>query len=163
MNWHLGYIALGSNLGDRKTCLDRAIMQLGETDAIQIDRVSSYHETEPVDVPTTDGQPAGAFLNAVAAIRTTLEPGELMTRLRAIEQAAGRPEANRRQKNASRTLDLDLLMYDELILTSPDLNLPHPRMHERAFVLAPLAEIAPNLKIPGRGERTVSEWLTNLG
>jgi 2-amino-4-hydroxy-6-hydroxymethyldihydropteridine diphosphokinase len=109
----------------------------------RVRRRSSLYRTAPVGEPD---QPD--FINAVVQIETTLDPLELLAGLLAIERRHGRV---RNSRNAPRTLDLDLLLYDDRTMDAPGLQLPHPRMHERAFVLLPLAEIAPDLSIPGRG------------
>jgi 2-amino-4-hydroxy-6-hydroxymethyldihydropteridine diphosphokinase len=135
------YIGLGANLGDRMTTLRMAVQRL-ETLG-RITAVSSLYETEPVGYLE---QPS--FLNAVVALDTALAPADLIGGLLGIERDLGRA---RSFPNAPRTLDLDLLMVDDVILDTPELILPHPRLHERAFVLVPLAEIAPQLAHPGSG------------
>lgn len=147
----VAYIALGSNLGDRLAHLRmavRALRDLGEVEA-----VSPVYETEPVGYAD---QPR--FLNAVARLRTGLAPHELLTRLLEIEQQAGRV---RTFPSAPRTLDLDILFYDDLILDSPGLTIPHPRLHERAFVLVPLADLDPSLVHPRIGV-SIAELLRAL-
>jgi 2-amino-4-hydroxy-6-hydroxymethyldihydropteridine diphosphokinase len=136
------YIGLGSNLGDRKTTLRRAIRQLETLGRIA--GVSSLYQTAPVGYLE---QPS--FLNAVVALDTKLTPAALLGALLGIERDMGR---TRSFPNAPRTLDLDLLMVDDMILDTPELTLPHPRLHERGFVLVPLAEIAPELVHPGSGK-----------
>ncbi len=145
------YIGLGSNLGDRMAMLRMAIQRLETLGRIA--RVSSLYETEPVGFLE---QPS--FLNAVVALDTTLAPADLLGALLGIERDLGRM---RSFPNAPRTLDLDLLLVDDAILDTPELTLPHPRLHERAFVLAPLAEIAPELVHPGTG-KTMQEILHTL-
>lgn len=145
------YIGLGANLGDRMTTLRLAIRRLRTLG--RIERVSSLYETEPVGYLE---QPP--FLNAVVALDTALAPAELVGALLGIERNLGR---QRTFPNAPRTLDLDLLIVDNEILDTPDLTLPHPRLHERAFVLVPLAEIAPELMLPGSG-MTMPELLQTL-
>jgi 2-amino-4-hydroxy-6-hydroxymethyldihydropteridine diphosphokinase len=132
-------IALGSNLGDRRAHLDRAIAQL--RDVLSGLRVSSIVETDPVDVP--DAQPR--YLNAVVVGETGLGPTALLERLRAIEQAGGR---ERRSINAARTIDLDIVLYGDQIVRTPDLEIPHPRFRQRDFVLRPLAELVPDWTDP---------------
>jgi 2-amino-4-hydroxy-6-hydroxymethyldihydropteridine diphosphokinase len=136
-------IALGSNLGDRSALLQEAIGHLRVIHESGDFLLSSLHETEPVDC--APGTPS--FLNAVVEIGTSLQPLELLRRLQGQEIRSGRPKNHAR--NASRTLDLDILYCDEMTLHHPELDLPHPRMLIRAFVMAPLAEIRPELKLPG--------------
>jgi 2-amino-4-hydroxy-6-hydroxymethyldihydropteridine diphosphokinase len=140
------YIALGSNLGDRREYLDRALQALRERPGIVVKQVSSYYETAPVGGPPGQGD----FLNATAELQTELEPEELLRALLEIEQRLGRV---RQARHGPRTIDLDLLLYDDLVRSEMDLIVPHPHMHERLFVLQPLAEIAPNLRHPVLGER----------
>lgn len=146
------YIGLGSNLGDRLGYLRGAVRGLAEIGKIVA--ASSLYETTPVgylDQPW--------FLNAVVALETGASPEELHRHLLRLEEAAGR---ERPFPNAPRTLDLDLLLYDDLVLNRPELAIPHPRLHERAFVLVPLFEIAPNLRHP-RLHKPVRELLAALG
>jgi 2-amino-4-hydroxy-6-hydroxymethyldihydropteridine diphosphokinase len=145
------YIGLGSNLGDRMATLRAAVQRL-ETLG-RITAASSLYETEPVGYLA---QPS--FLNAVVALDTALAPTDLMDALLGIERDLGR---TRSFPNAPRTLDLDLLIVDGLILDTPELTLPHPRLHERAFVLVPLVEIAPQLVLPGSG-KGIQEFLQAL-
>jgi 2-amino-4-hydroxy-6-hydroxymethyldihydropteridine diphosphokinase len=132
------YIGLGANLGDRASALRQAARQIGALG--RVTAVSSLYETEPVGFRE---QPP--FLNAVIALETDLPPAALFETLLGIERDLGRVRSFR---NAPRILDLDVLLLDDLILNTPELTLPHPRMHERAFVLAPLIEIAPDLRHP---------------
>lgn len=145
------FIALGSNLQNPVAQVTRAFSALAELPGTALVRRSSLYRTVPVGY---DDQPD--FINAVAEITTTLEPLELMQALLALESNFGR---ERKFANAPRVLDLDLLLYDECAMQTPDLILPHPRMHERGFVLFPLVEIAPNMEIPGKGR--VGELLKN--
>ena len=145
----LAYIALGANLGDAAGTVRAAMGALANLPESGVRRCSSLYRTAPVGI---HGQPD--FINAVAALDTTLAPHELLAELFAIEAQFGR---RRDFHHAPRTLDLDLLLYDDLRLDSPTLHLPHPRMHLRAFVVAPLVEIAPDCRIPGRG--TAAAWL----
>ena len=133
-------IALGSNLGDREANLRAAIVYLAELGPVTA--VSSFYETAPVGYLD---QPR--FLNAAALLTTALPPLELLRALLAIEKKLGRDRSATLPKGP-RTLDLDLLLYDDLILETDELTLPHPAMHERRFVLAPLAEIAPHRQHP---------------
>ncbi len=130
---HTALIALGSNIGERETNLREAIRRIGELG--EVTRVSSFYETEPVEV--TD-QPW--FLNAALELRTELEPLVLLRSLLRVEQAMGR---YREVPKGPRNIDLDLLLFDDEVINTPELTLPHPEMHKRRFVLAPLAEIAP--------------------
>jgi 2-amino-4-hydroxy-6-hydroxymethyldihydropteridine diphosphokinase len=137
------YIALGSNLEDPVGQVHAGFSALAGLPHSRLLARSSLYRTAPVGYRD---QPD--FINAVALVRTALEPRALLDALLAVERTRGRV---REFANAPRTLDLDLLLYDDLALRTPGLVLPHPRMHERAFVLAPLAEIAPDLVVPGRG------------
>jgi 2-amino-4-hydroxy-6-hydroxymethyldihydropteridine diphosphokinase len=129
------YIALGANLGDAATTVMRAFEDLGKLPQTTLVRRSSLYRTSPIESSGPD------YINAVAEVSTALEPHALLAGLQALEQNAGR---ERPYRNAPRTLDLDILLYDDLVVDSPDLVIPHPRMFERAFVLVPLAEIAPS-------------------
>ena len=136
---HSAYIALGSNLGDRRANLQAAIDKVREA-GIEVLEVSSFLETEPYGV--TD-QPS--FVNAVMKVKTDLEPLELLRTLLGIEQEMGRV---RKRHWGERNIDLDLLFYEDVIMTSEELNLPHPDMQNRDFVLVPLAELAEGLIHP---------------
>jgi 2-amino-4-hydroxy-6-hydroxymethyldihydropteridine diphosphokinase len=150
----LALIGLGSNLGDRKAILDGVVAQLRQTPELLVRSVSTYHETKPVGGPA--GQ--GPFLNAAAALETTLEPIALLHRLQEIEADAGRV---RTVRWGERTLDLDVLLFGDEIIDRPDLSVPHPRMGVRRFVLVPLEEIAPDARDPLTG-RSISELRANL-
>jgi 2-amino-4-hydroxy-6-hydroxymethyldihydropteridine diphosphokinase len=139
------YVGLGANLGDRERTLHAAVDALAEEDGIQVIVVSTLRETDPVGV---GGQPR--FLNGVVELDTTLAARELLDRLLAIEQRFGRVRIP--AEHGPRTLDLDLLLYGDEELDEPGLTVPHPRLHERRFVLEPLAELAPGLFVPGRGD-----------
>ena len=133
------YLGLGSNLGDREEALRRA-RELIAVNGITILRVSSLYETEPRDLPN---QPW--FLNQVAEAETSLFPMQLLGRVLKIEKELGR---RRIVDKGPRTIDIDILLYHRFVLDSPALTVPHPRMHERRFVLAPMVEIAPDLRHP---------------
>lgn len=128
------FVALGANLGDTGTALRDAIAALDALDGVRVVSTSSFYRTAPI------GSSGPDYLNAVAEVATTLDAPSLLDALQGIEQAAGR---QRPYRNAPRTLDLDMLLYGDARIDSPRLTVPHPRMHERAFVLVPLAEIAP--------------------
>jgi len=149
---HLAFVGLGSNLGDRFANLSAALDAI-ERRVGRLTAVSGAYETDPVGL--TD-QPR--FLNAVCLVETALEPQDLLTTMLEIETDQGRV---RTVKNGPRTLDLDLLMYGEMVMKKPGLEVPHPRMGERAFVLVPLAEIAPHAVHPVSG-LTVQEMLARL-
>ena len=140
------YVGLGSNLGNPVSTIEDAIEALAALRGSLLKAISSLYRTAPVGLKC---QPD--FINAVVALDTRLDPGELLDELFALEAKFGRVRAAGSIKNAPRTLDLDLLCYGEVTRQTAALTLPHPRMHERAFVLAPLAEIAPDLVIPGHG------------
>ena len=148
----IAYIALGSNLGDKEKNLRRALLLLTQQ-GVEIVRVSSFLSTEPYGV--TD-QPQ--FLNAVACVRTSLAPLALLDVLLATELAMGRV---RLRHWGERNIDLDLLLYEDVVLDTPRLRLPHPDMQNRDFVLLPLAEIAPELKHPTL-QKTIYELKENL-
>ena len=139
------YVGLGANLGDRERTLREAVEALGAQDGVEVVAVSALRETDPVGV---GDQPR--FVNGVAEVDTTLTARELLDRLLAVEQRFGRVRVP--GEHGPRTLDLDLLLYGEAQLDKPGLTVPHSRLHERRFVLEPLAELAPGLVVPGRGE-----------
>ena len=139
----LAYIALGANLLDPIVQVRFALNTLEQQAHLKIHKVSSLYRTSPVSA-----YPQPDYINAVAAIETPLPPFELLDMLLAIEKKFGR---KREYVHEPRTLDLDLLLYDTQVIVSPELTLPHPRMHLRAFVLVPLLEITGDCFIPGRG------------
>lgn len=147
-------VALGANLGPRADTLDAALAALGSQPGVRLLERSSYHETAPVGGPP--GQPP--YLNAAALIESDLPPEDVLALLLAIESRHGRV---RTERDAPRTLDLDLLLHDDLTRSAPDPIVPHPRMHEREFVLAPLAEVAPEMVHPPTGLR-VRELLSRV-
>ena len=136
------FVGLGANLGDAAATLRAAIDELAALPASELVQRSGLYRSAPVDAPGPD------YLNAVVWLRTALAPHTLLANLQRIERSHGRV---RGVPNAPRTLDLDLLLHGATRLESPELTLPHPRLHRRAFVLAPLAEIAPLLELPGLG------------
>jgi 2-amino-4-hydroxy-6-hydroxymethyldihydropteridine diphosphokinase len=147
-------IALGSNLGDRAAHLQSAVTAIREFAESPV-LVSRVYETEPVDCPP--GSPS--FLNAAVEIGWSGDIHELLTRLQEIEKTQGRPGI--RPKNDPRTVDLDILYADDLVLETPDLVLPHPRLKNRAFVLLPLADITPERKLP-RCVNTLAEIIKSI-
>jgi 2-amino-4-hydroxy-6-hydroxymethyldihydropteridine diphosphokinase len=136
------YIGLGANLGEPQQTIEQAFLALSKIANTRLVSKSRAIVTKPWQARGPD------FVNAVAKIETELQPETLLQALLAIELQFGR---ERPFKNAPRTLDLDLLLYDDVVLHSTTLELPHPRMHERAFVLMPLIELAPDITIPGKG------------
>ena len=130
------YIGIGANLGDSLATLRRAIQEISQLPSTRLLQTSRVFRTKPVDAQGAD------YVNAVVSIDTTLAAHELLAALQRLEQQAGR---ERPYRNAPRTLDLDVLIYGDNHITTADLTLPHPRMFQRAFVLVPLAEIAPHL------------------
>lgn len=148
-------MALGSNLGDRVAYLEEAVRRVGEHPAVTWVRSSSWFETEPVG-----GPPQGAFLNGAGELRTTLDPWRLLDHLQVVESRLGR---TRDVRNGPRTIDLDILTYDSLIMDDGRIQLPHPRLCERAFVLEPLAEIAPHERHPVTGKTFLEHWLELRG
>jgi 2-amino-4-hydroxy-6-hydroxymethyldihydropteridine diphosphokinase len=139
------YVGLGANLGDRERTLREAVEALAAEKGIEVVSVSTLRDTEPVGVGE---QPR--FLNGAVELETTLTARELLDRLLAVEQCFGRVRIS--GEHGPRTLDLDLLLYGDEVIDEPELHVPHPRLHERRFVLEPLAELAPGLVVPGRGD-----------
>jgi 2-amino-4-hydroxy-6-hydroxymethyldihydropteridine diphosphokinase len=146
------YLGLGSNLGDRRQHLAEAVRRLHAGPALQVVKISPVYESSPVGVTA---QPD--FLNLVVQVATTHSPHELLTECQRIEADLGRV---RRERWGPRTIDIDLLLYGDARIDDESLAVPHPRMRERSFVLAPLAEIAPGLKMDGK---TVGELAAALG
>jgi len=138
----IAYVGIGANLGDARANVLDALRRLALLDGTMVVETSGLYRTAPVDSSGAD------YINAVACVDTTFGPRELLAALQDIELAHGR---ERPYRNAPRTLDLDLLLYGDQQIATDTLSVPHPRMHERGFVLAPLAEIAPDLVIPGLG------------
>ena len=152
----MAFIGLGANLDDPRRQVQQAFRELDAIPHTRVVGTSSLYRSEPLGYAK---QPS--FVNAVAQIETGLPAERLLAELHEIEARHGR---SRSFANAPRTLDLDLLLYGELVLDLPHLKIPHPRMHERAFVLLPLVEIAPHAEVPGRGPaRTLLEECRNQG
>jgi 2-amino-4-hydroxy-6-hydroxymethyldihydropteridine diphosphokinase len=149
----LAYVGLGSNLGDRRGLIREALKRLSRLEGVRVRKRSRIIETDPVG---RTAQPK--FLNAVAEVETRLEPRPLLRRLRAVERSLGRV---RHERWGPRTIDLDLLLWGDRSMATPRLTIPHPRMTERKFVLAPLAELCPRRRVPGTG-RTVQGLLKEV-
>lgn len=147
------YIAIGSNQGDRELYLLRAIALIGNLSGCKITTISSFYDTSPVG---DCNQPS--FYNAAIKVSTSLAPEKLLTSLLQIEKELGRI---RTKRWGQRTIDLDILLYDDLILDNAELTIPHPLLHERRFVLEPLCEIAPDILHPKLAV-TISELLKKL-
>jgi 2-amino-4-hydroxy-6-hydroxymethyldihydropteridine diphosphokinase len=143
----VAYVGLGANLGDGIANLRAALRELSALDEVLECTASPFYRSAPVDASGPD------FVNAVARLRTTLAPLDLLDALQALEQAHGR---ERPYRHAPRTLDLDLLIYDDVSMDTARLVLPHPRMHERAFVLMPLRDLAPALTLR---DASLDSWL----
>jgi len=139
--WVTAYVGLGANLGDARQALQQAAQELAGADGIGELRLSPLYRTAPIESSGPD------YINAVAWLRTRLAPHELLDVLQHIERLHGR---ERPYRNAPRTLDLDLLLYGGQCIDTPRLNVPHPRMHQRAFVLRPLLDLAPEMKLQGK-------------
>lgn len=154
------YIGMGSNLGERRQQLSWAVEQLAASDQIKVTRCSSIYETAAMgDFPAGDKHQQPDFLNGVCEIETNLTARLLLNQLLDIEKQSGRVRTG--QRNGSRTLDLDLLLYGDEVIDATDLCVPHPRLHNRAFVLYPLLEIAPQLEVPGKGR--VDDLIKKVG
>ena len=157
----MAYVGLGANLGDPRRQVEQALRELNEIPDTRLRARSSLYRSDPVGYAA---QPD--FVNAVAELETRLPAARLLAELQAIEARHGR---SRSFANAPRTLDLDLLLFGDERIAAPELTVPHPRMHERAFVLAPLVEIAPEAAIPGLGkasellERCASHAVQRIG
>jgi 2-amino-4-hydroxy-6-hydroxymethyldihydropteridine diphosphokinase len=149
------YLGLGSNLGDRRAMLVQAIEAL-DWGAVRVVARSSVYETDPFGGPRD--QPA--FYNQVVVVETTLDPRKLFERCLSVERALGRAREHE-ERWGPRAIDVDVLLYDDAVIDEPDLQIPHPRLHERAFVLVPLGELAPEANIPGLG--AISRILLGVG
>jgi len=148
------YVGLGANLGDREATIRRAVALVDELTDVAVVGVSSLRDTEPwgpVEQP--------CYLNGAVAVETDLPPRELLDALLDVERRLGRARDDE-ERWGPRTIDLDLLLYGHLVLDEPGLDVPHPRLHERRFALEPLAELAPDALVPGRG--TAAELLRAL-
>jgi 2-amino-4-hydroxy-6-hydroxymethyldihydropteridine diphosphokinase len=148
------YVGLGANLGDREDTIRRAVALVDELAGVSVVGVSSLRETEPwgpVEQPR--------YLNGAVAVETDLPPRELLDAMLDVERRLGRARDDE-ERWGPRTIDLDLLLYGDLVLEEPGLDVPHPRLHERRFALEPLAELAPGALVPGRG--TAAELLRAL-
>jgi 2-amino-4-hydroxy-6-hydroxymethyldihydropteridine diphosphokinase len=146
------YIGFGSNVGDRQQNVFNALLELQKSPFVSIQKVSSFYETDPVGYTEQ-----ADFINGVVEIATDLSPAQLLSFVQGIEQKLGR---TRTVRWGPRMIDLDILLYDETVLKSDELVIPHREMHKRRFVLGPLAEIAPDIMIPGT-EKTVSQLLND--
>ena len=144
-------IGLGANLGDPHAVLAQALAELAALPGTSLVATSPFYRSAPIDAAGPD------FVNAVALLRTELTPHALLAQLQRIEAAHGR---KRPYRNAPRTLDLDLLLYGDERIDDANLTIPHPRMHQRAFVLRPLADVAPDAIIPGLGR--IDDWLPHV-
>jgi 2-amino-4-hydroxy-6-hydroxymethyldihydropteridine diphosphokinase len=148
---HHVYLGLGSNLGDRKSNLGESIKQISEFAIIK--KMSSIYETEPWGLKDQPG-----FLNQVIFVETKLAPADLLSHLKTIEEKMGRKKT---VLYGPRLIDLDILFFNDLLMKTPDLIIPHPHITERAFVLVPLAEIAPNMNHPHH-HKTIKELLKDV-
>ncbi|GGU79329.1 2-amino-4-hydroxy-6-hydroxymethyldihydropteridine diphosphokinase [Streptomyces litmocidini] len=148
-------LALGANLGNRLETLQGAIDALGDTPGLRVKAVSPVYETAPWGVEP-DTQPS--YLNAIALVKTTLPPSSLLERAHAVEEAFHRV---REERWGARTLDVDIVTYADVVSDDPVLTLPHPRAHQRAFVLVPWHDVDPDARIPGHGP--IADLLTALG
>ncbi len=151
---HVAYVALGSNLGDRHAMLRGALSVLGQTEGVSVEQTSRIRETAPVGGPHDQGD----YLNAATRLHTSLGALELLDVLQGVERRFGR---RRDERWGPRTLDLDLLLYDDAVIDTARLTVPHPRMHERRFVLEPLCDLAPEVVHPVL-QVTIRELLEQL-
>lgn len=149
MMMHQAFVALGSNLQNPVQQLQNAFSAIAALPDTRLTKESSLYQTAPIDCPEINTEKVPDFINAVVEIQTALSPEQLLQALHEIENQAGR---ERPYINAPRVLDCDLLLYEDRIINSETLTLPHPRMHTRGFVLLPLFEIAPELSMPIHGK-----------
>ncbi len=147
------FVGLGANLGDPVAALADAVQQLSALPGVKVTAQSSYYSTAPIDSSGPD------YTNAVVSVHTTLTAPALLACLQSIESAAGR---ERPYRNAPRTLDLDILLYGDAYVSSADLSIPHPRMLQRAFVLLPLSEIAPQRVTEAQLQAVAEQYITRL-
>jgi 2-amino-4-hydroxy-6-hydroxymethyldihydropteridine diphosphokinase len=150
------FIGFGSNVGDRVDYCDRAVTLLGLLPHSRLQGVSLLYETEPVRDPTDPGE--GWFLNGVVQLETAITPRSLLTTLQEIERALGRDDDNR---SGPRTIDLDILFYGDLVMKEPGLTIPHPRLHQRRFVLMPMNELDP-LWVHPTLQQSAAQLLTDV-
>lgn len=143
----LAFLGLGSNLAHPRRQLARAVRAIARLPRMRVVAVSPNYATAPVGCDT----PQPDYVNAVLAVRTALGPRQLLATLQSIERRQHRRRDGKTDRNAARTLDLDLLLFGRRRISLPGLTVPHPRMHERAFVLRPLIDVAADARIPGRG------------
>lgn len=156
-------IAAGSNLGDAAASIRAAFSALAASPLIRNPKLSPLYRTAPVRVSPEGPDPGGEYINAAIFAESSSTPQELLTLLHEVERRGGR-DRGVSPHGGPRLLDLDLLLVGDTVIATPELTLPHPRMHQRAFVLVPLADVAPGLVVPGSGcGRTVGELLAMLG
>ncbi len=139
------YVGIGSNLGDRYGNCAEAVRKISEMRGVDAVAASSFYETDPVGGPSQ-----GPYVNGVLRVRTDTEPAEFLRGLKAIEREMGRPDVS--ERNSPRTIDLDILLYGDIAVHTDELVIPHPRMHQRYFVLKGLSEISPRIVHPGTGK-----------
>ncbi|OIO38443.1 MAG: 2-amino-4-hydroxy-6-hydroxymethyldihydropteridine diphosphokinase [Candidatus Omnitrophica bacterium CG1_02_49_10] len=149
------YIGIGSNMGDRKANIDKAMGLLKEIAETEVVSASALYKSLPVGGPPDQGD----FLNGAVLIKTSINPLELLNKLKYIEHRLGRPK--NAERNAPRTIDLDILLYNDLVVKGENIQIPHPRLAERRFVLEPLCEISPDLLHP-ESKKTVRQLLEDL-
>ena len=157
MNGVTAILSLGSNIEPRKTFIEKAIQELDALPGTHHLRCSSIHETDPVGVPKSESR--RLFLNAVVVLQTSLPAHVFSAAIHAIEERLGRIRTG--EHGAARTLDIDIITFGDTIMDTPELTLPHPHAHRRAFVLEPLAELLPDYVLPGH-QQTVAQLLKNL-